>query len=92
MSEYPDVMRRIASDPDFDIANHTWSHRAYTPSCYTLAPGSQAEMASEITRTFDTIRPYGGHQTTTSGFRACATTPAPWPRSRPHITVIRATS
>jgi peptidoglycan/xylan/chitin deacetylase (PgdA/CDA1 family) len=61
--QYPDVMRRIASDPDFEIGNHTWTHGAYTPNCYTLVQIPQAKMASEITRTFDIIRPYGGHQT-----------------------------
>jgi len=61
--QYPDVMRRIAANPLFDIGNHTYDHRAYTPNCYTLGTMSQAEMPAEIEHTFAIITPYGGHQT-----------------------------
>ncbi len=63
VEQYPDVMRRIATNPDFEIGNHTWSHGAYTPNCYGLPQVPRTQMASEIERTFETIRPYGGHQT-----------------------------
>lgn len=61
--QYPDVMRRLADNPIFDIANHTWDHGAYTAGCYTLPLIPAAEMANELTRTFATIRAYQGHQT-----------------------------
>jgi peptidoglycan/xylan/chitin deacetylase (PgdA/CDA1 family) len=60
---YPDVMRRLAGNPRFEFGNHTWDHRAYTNDCYHLDQVPRAEMASEISRTFDIIAPYGGHQT-----------------------------
>jgi peptidoglycan/xylan/chitin deacetylase (PgdA/CDA1 family) len=60
---YPDVMRRLAANANFEFGNHTWSHRAYTPNCYTLGEVPQAEMAAEINRTFDLVRSFGGHQT-----------------------------
>ena len=63
VERYPDVTRRLAANPAFELANHTWSHRAYTANCYTLPTLPAGEMAAEITRTFDVIRPYGGHQT-----------------------------
>jgi peptidoglycan/xylan/chitin deacetylase (PgdA/CDA1 family) len=60
---YPDVMRRLAANPNIEFGNHTWSHRAYTPNCYTLGQVPRGEMASEIHRTFDVIKPFGGRQT-----------------------------
>jgi hypothetical protein len=60
---YPDVMRRLAANPHFEFGNHTWTHRAYTPNCYTLGQVPAGEMASEIHRTFAEIQPFGGHQT-----------------------------
>jgi peptidoglycan-N-acetylglucosamine deacetylase len=60
---YPDVMRRLAANPNFEFGNHTWSHRAYTPNCYTLGQLPPAEMAPEIQRTFDLVRSFGGRQT-----------------------------
>ena len=61
--EYPDVMTRLAVNPAFELANHSWSHGAFTPSCYGLSPIPRAEMAAELQRTFDIIAPYGGNQT-----------------------------
>ena len=63
VDEYPDVMARLAGNPDFEIANHTWTHRATTANCYGLAQMSYDELAGEVMRTFAKIRPYGGHQT-----------------------------
>jgi hypothetical protein len=63
VQRYPEVTQRLAGNPLFELANHTWSHRAYTPDCYNLAQVPRAEMASELRRTFDIIKPYGGHQT-----------------------------
>jgi hypothetical protein len=63
VKRYPDVTKRLADNPLFELANHTWSHRAYTAGCYHLAQVPRAEMASELWRTFDIIRPYGGNQT-----------------------------
>jgi peptidoglycan/xylan/chitin deacetylase (PgdA/CDA1 family) len=60
---YPEVMRRLAANPNVEFGNHTWSHRAYTPNCYTLGQVPRGEMASEIHRTFDVINPFGGRQT-----------------------------
>jgi peptidoglycan/xylan/chitin deacetylase (PgdA/CDA1 family) len=83
VERYPDVTRRLAANPAFELANHTWSHRAYTANCYTLPTLPAGEMAAEITRTFDVIRPYGGHQTHYFRFPGCATTRPRWRRSRP---------
>lgn len=63
VQHYPQVTQRLADNPLFELANHTWSHRAFTPDCYHLAQVPPAEMASELRRTFDIIKPYGGNQT-----------------------------
>ena len=84
VEQYPDVMRRLAANPDFELGNHTWSHRAYTPNCYQLPQVPRVEMANEIERTFATIRPYGGHQTNYFRFPGLCHDGAASQRSRPH--------
>jgi peptidoglycan/xylan/chitin deacetylase (PgdA/CDA1 family) len=56
-------MRRLAGNPDFEIGNHTWDHRAVTANCYGLAQMRADELPGEVMTTFAKIRPYGGHQT-----------------------------
>lgn len=34
--EYPEVMQRMAASDLYELANHTWSHEAWTPNCYRL--------------------------------------------------------
>jgi hypothetical protein len=63
VQRYPEVTQRLAGNPLFELANHTWSHRAYTPNCYHLSQVPRAEMVPELMRTFDIIKPYGGKQT-----------------------------
>lgn len=63
MQRYPDVTKRLADNPLFELGNHSWSHRGFTPNCYTLGRVPQAEMVSEIQQTFSVMAPYGGHQT-----------------------------
>jgi peptidoglycan-N-acetylglucosamine deacetylase len=63
VQRYPDLTRRIAADPDFELASHSFAHRGFTPSCYTLDPMPAAEMAADVERSFDVLAPFGGHQT-----------------------------
>ncbi|MEU7901516.1 polysaccharide deacetylase family protein [Actinoplanes sp. NPDC049118] len=60
---YPQVMRRIAGNPRFEFANHSYEHAAFTAGCYTLPPLPAAEMTSDVARTFRTLEPFGGRQT-----------------------------
>lgn len=60
---YPSLTQRIADDPRFEIANHTYRHSAYTPNCYTLPQLPRTEMTDDARRTFDTLEPFGGNQT-----------------------------
>ncbi|SCG33755.1 polysaccharide deacetylase family protein [Micromonospora halophytica] len=61
--EYPELTRRLAANPRFELANHTYGHDAFTSDCYHLAPLPRREMTADVARTFDVIAPYGGRQT-----------------------------
>jgi peptidoglycan-N-acetylglucosamine deacetylase len=90
VEQYPDVTRRIAANPDFELANHTYSDRAYTSNCYSQPMMPTAEMATDIVHTFDLIRAYGGHQTNYFRFPGlCSNRAALAAIASTHVTVIR---
>lgn len=63
VERYPDVTRRLATNPRFELANHTYGHQAFTADCYGLPRVPSADMTADVARTFDIIAPYGGKQT-----------------------------
>ena len=63
VERYPDLTRRIAADPSFELASHSYAHRGFTAHCYTLAPIPVADMAADVERSFAVLAPFGGHQT-----------------------------
>ncbi|MEH0971041.1 polysaccharide deacetylase family protein [Micromonospora sp. CPCC 205546] len=63
VEQYPDVTRRIAGNPRFELANHTYGHLAFTPDCYGLPRIAEREMTADVARTFDVVAAYGGRQT-----------------------------
>ncbi|WP_405100120.1 polysaccharide deacetylase family protein [Micromonospora sp. NBC_01412] len=63
VEEYPDVTRRLAANPRFELANHTYGHLAFTADCYHLPTIPRQRMTADVARTFDVIAPYGGRQT-----------------------------
>ncbi|MGC5021676.1 polysaccharide deacetylase family protein [Micromonospora sp. DT47] len=63
VEQYPELTRRLADNPRFELANHTYGHAAFTPHCYHLPPIPRREMTADVARTFDVIAPYGGRQT-----------------------------
>ncbi len=50
MQRYPDVTRELAADPLFELGTHTWSHRAFTATCYGLPTAPRSQMLQEVTR------------------------------------------
>lgn len=38
IERYRDTARRLANDPLFEIASHSYAHRAFAPHCYDLGP------------------------------------------------------
>ncbi|WP_377511453.1 polysaccharide deacetylase family protein [Micromonospora vulcania] len=63
VQRYPDLTRRIAGNPRFELANHTYGHLAFTGDCYDLPRVAAGGMTEDVARTFRVIEPYGGRQT-----------------------------
>ena len=57
--EYPDAARSIGQDPRFEIANHSYSHYAYTDDCYGLPMVSKERMRSDVERAYAAFREAG---------------------------------
>jgi len=61
--QYPDVVRRLAANPRFELANHSYRHGAFTGNCYNLPRVPVNEMTADVARTFTVLEPFGGRQT-----------------------------
>ncbi|MFD9291559.1 polysaccharide deacetylase family protein [Streptomyces sp. NPDC060030] len=57
--EYPDQARSIGTDPLFEIANHSFSHYAFSSPCYGLPTVAEEDMRGEVERAFTAIRRTG---------------------------------
>ncbi|MFG2562782.1 polysaccharide deacetylase family protein [Streptomyces sp. NPDC048496] len=57
--EYPTQARSIGTDPLFEIANHSYSHYAFTSPCYGLPVLDKADMRADVERAFTAIRKTG---------------------------------
>ncbi|MGW0857896.1 polysaccharide deacetylase family protein [Streptomyces sp. NPDC002690] len=57
--EYPDQARAIGTDPTFEIANHSYSHHAFSSPCYGLPTVAKEETKSEVERAFAAFREAG---------------------------------
>jgi peptidoglycan/xylan/chitin deacetylase (PgdA/CDA1 family) len=56
MEQYPDLTRRIAADPRFELGTHSQTHRGFTPGCYHLGLIPRTEMADEVRRPIATLQ------------------------------------
>ncbi|RIV36634.1 polysaccharide deacetylase [Micromonospora radicis] len=63
VEQYPEVTRRLAANPHFELANHTYGHLAFTADCYGLPRIDRRRMTADVARTFDLVNAYGGRQT-----------------------------
>lgn len=63
VERYPGLTRRIAADPAFELASHSYAHRGFTAHCYALDPLPTGAMAADVDRSFAVLTPFGGHQT-----------------------------
>ncbi|MBB5481523.1 polysaccharide deacetylase family protein [Micromonospora parathelypteridis] len=63
VQRYPALTRRIADNPRFELANHTYGHAAFTDDCYDLPRVPAKGMTADVAKTFEVIKPYGGRQT-----------------------------
>ncbi|MFJ3019819.1 polysaccharide deacetylase family protein [Streptomyces tendae] len=57
--EYPDEARSIGRDPRFEIANHSYSHYAYTDDCYGLPTVSGDRMRPDLERAYTALEKAG---------------------------------
>jgi peptidoglycan/xylan/chitin deacetylase (PgdA/CDA1 family) len=59
--EYPAQARSIGRDPLFEVANHSYSHYAFTEDCYGLPTiaSSEARMRADVERAFAAFRAAG---------------------------------
>ncbi|WP_030338728.1 polysaccharide deacetylase family protein [Streptomyces sp. NRRL S-1022] len=59
--QYPAEARDLGRDPQFEVANHSWSHYAFTADCYglpTVDAGADA-MRAEVRRAYTSLREAG---------------------------------
>ncbi|MFD9499220.1 polysaccharide deacetylase family protein [Streptomyces sp. NPDC060035] len=57
--EYPAQARSIGTDPLFEVANHSYSHYAFSSPCYGLPTVAKDAMRGEVERAFTAIRDTG---------------------------------
>ncbi len=58
MERYPDVTRRLAADPLFELASHSYAHRAYHQPCYGLGTLAAPEMAPDVAHSEALLRQF----------------------------------
>lgn len=57
--EYPGQARAIGRDPLFEVANHSYSHYAYTDDCYGLPTIDEERMRADVERAYEVFRKVG---------------------------------
>ncbi|MEU9290988.1 polysaccharide deacetylase family protein [Streptomyces sp. NPDC048275] len=57
--EYPQEARSIGQDPLFEVANHSYSHYAFTEDCYGLPTVPADEMRTDVERAYAAFRRAG---------------------------------
>ncbi|MFH9067480.1 polysaccharide deacetylase family protein [Streptomyces coeruleorubidus] len=57
--QYPEQARSIGRDPLFEVANHSYSHYAYTRDCYGLPTVPEGRMRSDVVRAYAAFRKAG---------------------------------
>ncbi|WP_328968030.1 polysaccharide deacetylase family protein [Streptomyces sp. NBC_00239] len=57
--EYPDQAKSIGTDPNFEIANHSYSHYAFKSPCYGLPALDGAAARADVDRAFEAFRTAG---------------------------------
>jgi peptidoglycan-N-acetylglucosamine deacetylase len=60
---YPQLTRRLAADPDFELASHSWAHEGFRSPCYGLGTIARADMAADVERSFQVLARYTDHPT-----------------------------
>lgn len=57
--EYPAQAKAIGADPLFEVANHSYSHHAFSSPCYGLPVVEKTAMTRDVERAFTAFRKAG---------------------------------
>ncbi|MEU0256170.1 polysaccharide deacetylase family protein [Streptomyces sp. NPDC006184] len=57
--QYPAEARGLGTDPQFEVANHSWSHYAFTADCYGLPTVGSGRMRADVERAYTSLRAAG---------------------------------
>jgi peptidoglycan/xylan/chitin deacetylase (PgdA/CDA1 family) len=57
--EYPAQAKAIGTDPLFEVANHSYSHHAFSSPCYGLPEIGAEDMTADVRRAFTAIERAG---------------------------------
>ncbi|EGX55333.1 lipoprotein [Streptomyces zinciresistens K42] len=57
--QYPRQARAIGRDPLFEVANHSYSHYAFTGGCYGLPTVGEERMRADVRRAYTALRRAG---------------------------------
>lgn len=63
VEQYPDLTDRLAANPAFELANHSYGHQGFTPNCYSLGRVPSNLQTEDVAKTFRIIEKHGGRQT-----------------------------
>jgi peptidoglycan/xylan/chitin deacetylase (PgdA/CDA1 family) len=58
IERYPDLTRRLATDPLFELGSHSYEHRAYHVPCYGLGGLPVAQMAADVGHSEQLLRQF----------------------------------
>ncbi|MER6468135.1 polysaccharide deacetylase family protein [Streptomyces collinus] len=57
--QYPAQARSLGHDPQFEVANHSYSHYAFTSDCYGLPTVGAGGMRQDVERAYASLRKAG---------------------------------
>ncbi|MFJ7150765.1 polysaccharide deacetylase family protein [Streptomyces sp. NPDC100445] len=57
--QYPAEAHDLGRDPRFEVANHSWSHYAFTADCYGLPTVDADGMRADVQRAYTSLRAAG---------------------------------
>ncbi|WP_330344218.1 polysaccharide deacetylase family protein [Streptomyces longwoodensis] len=57
--QYPDQARALGHDPLFEVANHSYSHYAFTADCYGLPTVPEDRMRADVERAYTAFQAAG---------------------------------
>jgi peptidoglycan-N-acetylglucosamine deacetylase len=60
---YPQITHKLATDPLFEVGNHSYSHPSFYGICYGLKPLADSKDQEEIVKTQKLLQKYGGATT-----------------------------